>query len=68
MMGSVCRTEASQGDPQVARQAGTVTEGGPAEIARGTPQNMWLGFAVFIGADGCYESMRKCEEKESRVE
>lgn len=65
MMGSLCCTEASQRDPQVARQAGTVTEGGPAKPVRGTPQDMWL---VFIGADGCYESMRKSEEKESRVE
>jgi hypothetical protein len=68
MAGSVCCTEASQRDPQVARQAGTVTEGGPAKTARGTPQHMWLGFVVFIGADGCYKSIRKCEEKESRVE
>jgi hypothetical protein len=29
---------------------------------------MWLGFVVFIGADGSYKSMRKCEKKESRVE
>jgi hypothetical protein len=29
---------------------------------------MRLGFVVFIGADWYYESMRKCEEKESRVE
>jgi hypothetical protein len=29
---------------------------------------MWFGFVVFIGADGSYKSIRKCEEKESRVE
>jgi hypothetical protein len=68
MVGSLCCTEASQRDPQVARQAGTVTEGGPAKPVRGTTQHMSLGFVVLTGADGCYKSMRKCEEKESRVE
>jgi len=66
MMGSVCCTEPSQRDPQVTRQAGAVSEGGPAKTARGTTQHMRLVFVVFIGADGYYESMRKCEEKERR--
>lgn len=68
MMDHVCGAEASQRDPQVARQAGTVTEGGPAKTARGTPQHMRFEFIVFIGADGCCKSVCKCEEKESRVE
>lgn len=66
--GSVCRAEASQRDPQVARQAGAVTKGGPMKAMRGTPEHMPLRFLVFIGADGCYESMRKCEDDESGVE
>ena len=65
MMGSICGTEASQSDPQVARQAGTVAEGRPAKTARGAAQHRSLGC---VGADGCDESMRECEEKESRVE
>jgi hypothetical protein len=67
MAGSVCSTEASQCDPQVARQAGTVTESGPAKTARGAHQHMWLG-VVFIGGDGRHEGMRKCEEKDNRAE
>jgi hypothetical protein len=68
MISSISCTEASQRDPQVARQAGAVTEGGSAKTVRGTTEHMSLGFVAFNGADGCYKSMRKCEEKESRVE
>jgi hypothetical protein len=68
MTGSVCSTEASQRDPQVARQACAVTEGGSAKPVRGTTEHMSRGYDVFFGADGCYKSMRKCEEKESRAD
>ncbi|SRR6266436_5547805 len=66
--GSLCGAEASQRDPQVARQTGTVTESGSVKAARGTPQHMPLVFIVFIGADGCYKSIRKGKYEESRVE
>lgn len=68
MVGSLCSAEAFQRDPQVARQTGTMAEGRLAKTLRGTPQHMRLEYAAFIGVDGWYQSMRKCEEKESRFE
>jgi hypothetical protein len=45
-----------------------VTKGGLVKAVGGTFERMPLRFVVFIGADGSYESVRKREDEESRVE